>query len=381
VQLSAPLADDEVGAAAQRRLNAAYRANTAPLEQAVFFESYFGNNVSCNPLGIDRALAAAHPEVTRYWSVADASVQVPEGAVRVIDGSAEWWRARATSRLLVVNDWLRKRWHQKPGQTVLQTWHGTPLKKLALDKSGVRARARLAAVAESRRWNILLAQNPFSADVFRSAYAFRGPVWEEGYPRNDVVAQAELGPAVRERLGIDPADTVVLYAPTWRDDRPGAVDHLDVAAFARRLGPGFTTLIRGHSRTLQPGASVIAPGVIDVTGYPEISELYLAADVLITDYSSVMFDFSVTGKPIFFYVPDFEHYRDQTRGFTFDLFPVAPGPVTTSLTELVDAVTDAAAAAGTHATRYAEWRLRFNPRDDGHAGERVVARIFREGLL
>jgi len=94
-----------------------------------------------------------------------------------------------------------------------------------------------------------------------------------------------------------------------------------------------------------------------------------------------MFDFSVTGKPIFFYVPDFEHYRDQTRGFTFDLFPVAPGPVTTSLTELVDAVTDAAAAAGTHATRYAEWRLRFNPRDDGHAGERVVARIFREGLL
>ncbi|GAA4157972.1 hypothetical protein GCM10022286_10260 [Gryllotalpicola daejeonensis] len=381
VDLGAPLADDEVGAANQRRLQAAYRSNTDPLEQAVFFESYFGNNVSCNPLGIDRALAASHPEVTRYWSVADASVQVPEGAVRIIEGSAEWWHARATSRLLVVNDWLRKRWHKKPGQTVLQTWHGTPLKKLALDKAGLRVRARLAALAESSRWDILLAQNPFSADIFRSAYAFRGPVWEEGYPRNDVVAQGELGPEVRARLGIDPGDTVVLYAPTWRDDRPGAVDHLDVAAFARRLGPGFVTLIRGHSRTLQPGASVTAPGVIDVTGYPEISELYLAADVLITDYSSVMFDFTVTGKPIFFYVPDFEHYRDQTRGFTFDLFPVAPGPVTTSLTELADAVTDASAAAGTHATRYDEWRLRFNPRDDGHAGERVVERIFREGLL
>jgi CDP-glycerol glycerophosphotransferase (TagB/SpsB family) len=381
IELSAPLADDEVGAAAQRRLYAAYRASSEPLEQAVFFESYFGNNVSCNPLGIDRALAAAHPAVTRYWSVADASVPVPEGAVRVIDGSAEWWHARATARLLVVNDWLRKRWHKRPGQTVLQTWHGTPLKKLALDKSGLRVRSRLAAVAESARWDILLAQNPFSAEVFRSAYAFRGPVWQEGYPRNDIVARNEQRDEVRARLGVAPGATVVLYAPTWRDDRPGAVDHLDVAAFARRVGPGFVTLIRGHSRTLRPGASVTAPGVIDVTGYPEISELYLAADVLITDYSSVMFDFSVTGKPIFFYVPDFEHYRDRTRGFTFDLFPVAPGPVTTSLTELVDAVTDAAAVAGTHATRYAEWRARFNPRDDGHAGQRVVERIFREGLL
>jgi len=381
VTLSPPLADDEAGTANQRRLHAAYRANREPLEQAVFFESYFGNNVSCNPLGIDRALAATHPEVTRYWSVADASVRVPDGAVRVIEGSVEWWHARATARLLVVNDWLRKRWHRKPGQTVLQTWHGTPLKKLALDKAGLRLRSRAAALAESRRWDILLAQNPFSADVFRSAYAFRGPVWEEGYPRNDIVAQNELGPEVRARLGIQPGLTVVLYAPTWRDDRPGAVDHLDVAAFARRLGPGFVTLIRGHSRTLQPGASVIAPGVLDVTGYPEISELYLAADVLITDYSSVMFDFSVTGKPIFFYVPDFEHYRDQTRGFTFDLFPVAPGPVTTSLTELADAVADAGTTAATHATRYEEWRARFNAQDDGHAGERVVDRIFREGLL
>ncbi|GAA4185880.1 hypothetical protein GCM10022288_08630 [Gryllotalpicola kribbensis] len=381
VALGAPLADAEAGAANQRRLHAEYRASREPLEKAVFFESYFGNNVSCNPLGIDRALAASHPEVTRYWSVADASVQVPEGAVRVIEGSAEWWHARATARLLVVNDWLRKRWHKRPGQTVLQTWHGTPLKKLALDKSGLRLRSRAAALAESRRWDILLAQNPFSAEVFRSAYAFRGPIWNEGYPRNDIVARNEARDAVRARLGVAPEATVVLYAPTWRDDRPGAVDHLDVAAFARRVGPGFVTLIRGHSRTLQPGASVTAPGVIDVTGYPEISELYLAADVLITDYSSVMFDFTVTGKPIFFYVPDFEHYRDQTRGFTFDLFPVAPGPVTTSITELVDAVTDAPAAAATHATRYAEWRARFNPQDDGQAGARVVERIFREGLL
>ncbi|WP_022881287.1 CDP-glycerol glycerophosphotransferase family protein [Gryllotalpicola ginsengisoli] len=380
VTLAAPLSDDEVGAANQRRLLGEYRAEFAPLEDAVFFESYFGRNVSCNPLGIDRALAELHPEVTRYWSVADASVEVPPGAVRVIEGSEEWWHARAASRLLVVNDWLRKRWHPRPGQHVLQTWHGTPLKRLALDKPGFRPRARLAVLRESRRWDLMLAQNPFSADVFRSAYAFRGPIWQEGYPRNDVVVTGDRD-AVRARLGIAPEQTAVLYAPTWRDDRPGVVDHLDVAQFQRELGDGYVTLIRGHSRTLGPGAAVVGEGVIDLTSYPDISELYLAADMLVTDYSSVMFDFTVTAKPIFFHMPDLERYRDQTRGFNFDPFPVVPGPITTTMPELVAAVRGAAAGASDHAQRYDEWRRRFNPKDDGQAGRRVVERLYAEGYL
>jgi CDP-glycerol glycerophosphotransferase len=380
VTFGAPLSDRERGPQQQAALDSDYRATRAEPIDAVFFESFYGRNASCNPLAIDRAIAEQRPDIQRYWSVADASVQVPAGAIAIIDGSAEWWRIRGSARLLVVNDWLRKRYKKRKHQTVLQTWHGTMLKKLALSRSKHGLRATIATVRESRRWDILLAQNPYSHRVFRRAYAYLGRVWEEGYPRDDVLAGGDAS-AVRIRLGIPQDATVLLYAPTWRDDRPDQVDHLDVASLARDLGTDYVTLIRGHSRTLLPGEDVRAPGVIDVTGYPDVSELFLAADMLITDYSSVMFDFTVTGKPIFFFTPDLEHYRQRLRGFYFDLLPVAPGPVASTLDELVRLVRNPEESAAEYAERYAAWRRRFNPRDDGHAAERVVSRLIAEGRL
>jgi CDP-glycerol glycerophosphotransferase (TagB/SpsB family) len=376
--LGAPLGDDERGAG-QARLETRYRRERG-LQDSIFFESFYGRNASCNPRGIDRAVAAIRPDITRYWSVADASVPVPDGAVPLIEGTTPWWEARARSRALVVNDWLRKRYRSRRGQTVLQTWHGTPLKRIAMLQHGLRLHARLATYREQARWDVMLAQNPFSASAFRSAYGFRRQIWQEGYPRNDILIGAD-GQAVRTRLGIPPGLRVVLYAPTWRDDRPGQVDHLQAATFARQLGEGYVTLVRGHSRTLLPGSDVTGERVMDVTGYPDTAELLLAADLVITDYSSIMFDVTVTGKPVFFFVPDFDAYRDRLRGFTFDLLPLAPGPVLTDRAELVDAVRHADDIAPEFAERYSRWRARFNPRDDGHAGERVVLRMIREGML
>jgi CDP-glycerol glycerophosphotransferase len=378
LDFAAPLGDSERGAAQQKRLEAGYRAFSGPAANAIFFESYFAQNVSSNPRGIDRALARLRPDVTRYWSVVDASVEVPDGATAVIEGSKAWWQARASARVLIVNDWLRKRYRKRRGQKVLQTWHGTPLKRIALDRPGVRPLAAIATHREKSRWDLMLAQNQFSADTFRSAYAFRGPIWQEGYPRDDVLLTGDAV-AIRNRLGIAAGATVILYAPTWRDDRPGKVDLLDVASFGKELGPDFVTLIRGHSRTLGPGTDVVATGVVDVTSYPDISELFLVADVLVTDYSSVMFDFTVTGKPVYFFTPDLEHYRDQLRGFYFDLLAEAPGPVLTEPAELIARLRSPDPAE--FAERYAAWQKRFNPSDDGHAGERIVQRLIAEGLL
>jgi CDP-glycerol glycerophosphotransferase (TagB/SpsB family) len=378
--LSAPLGEAEQGPARQAELEAEYRRRDVTRENAVFFESYFGHNASCNPRGIDRALAAMRPDIVRYWSVADASVEVPEGAVAVIEGSAEWWRVRGSARLLVVNDWLRKRYRRRKNQTVLQTWHGTPLKRIALTRRGVRPRTAVATMRESSRWDILLAQNDFSARALRRAYAFRGPVWEEGYPRDDVLVTGDPA-AVRARLGIPAHVKVVLYAPTWRDDRPGHVDHLDGPSFAKDLGPDYVLLIRAHSRSMRPGNDIRGNGVIDVTSYPDISDLFLVADALVTDYSSVMFDYTVTGKPIYFFAPDLDHYRDELRGFYFDLLAVAPGPVVGTPAELLELLRHPDAHLPSYARRYAAWRARFNPRDDGHAGERVVRRLIAEGRL
>jgi CDP-glycerol glycerophosphotransferase len=381
VTVAAPLADDERGPVAQRRLEHEYRGWNPQPESAVFFESFYGQSASCNPLGIDRALAEQRPDVRRYWSVVDGSVAVPDGAVRIIEGSREWWRVRAASRALVVNDWLRKRYRRRGHQRVLQTWHGTMLKKLALDRGGRGLRTRIAVLRERSRWDALLAQNPYSAEIFRSAYAMRRPIWQEGYPRNDVLHSATRAAEVRAAIGIPDGARVVLYAPTWRDDRTEMVDFVDLAAFARDLDAGHVVLARGHSRTLAHGHDLEGAGLIDVTSYPDMADLLLVADVLVTDYSSVMFDFAGTGRPIVFFTPDLAHYSADLRGFYFDLLAEAPGPVVSTREELLDAILAATDGHPEYADRAAAWRQRFTPRDDGSAGRRVVERMLAEGWL
>lgn len=361
----------------QDALERRYATRPAAFENAVFFESFYGRNASCNPLAIDRELARRAPRITRYWSVVDLSVAVPDGAIPVVEGSPEWWRARGAARLLVVNDWLRRRFSRRRGQVVLQTWHGTPLKRLALHRPGFDPRRAVAVVRESRRWNVLLAQNPYAATILGKAYAFlTRPIWVEGYPRNDVLTTGD-GSATRKALGIGPDERVLLYAPTWRDDRDEIVDFVDPARLAEATDS--VVLVRGHSRTLLPGRDAEGPRVIDVTGFPDTSQLLLAADALITDYSSVMFDFSVTGKPMYFLVPDMEHFRGELRGFYFDLAAHAPGPLVRSEAELVRAIVEP--EPDRYGAKYAAWRAKFNARDDGQAAERVVTRILDQGFI
>lgn len=362
----------------QSTLEERYTAQPGGGENAVFFESFYGHSAGCNPRAIDRELARRAPAVNRYWSVKDLSVAVPEGAVAVVEGTPEWWRARSEARMLIVNDWLRRRFVRKPGQRVLQTWHGTPLKRLALHRPGFHPRRMAAVVKESRRWDVLLAQNLYASRVLRKAYAFFGkPIWVEGYPRNDVLTSGDAA-AVRAALGIGEDERVLLYAPTWRDDRTEMVDFIDPAALAAEADA--VVLVRGHSRTIDPGHDSTGARVIDVTGYPETAQLMLAADALITDYSSVMFDYSVTGKPMFFLVPDLEHYRGELRGFYFDLAERAPGPLVRTQDDLVRALDDREVPVA-YAQRYAAWQAQFNRRDDGHAAERVVSRILDQGWL
>ncbi|MGP6171536.1 CDP-glycerol glycerophosphotransferase family protein [Microbacterium sp. A196] len=362
----------------QAELEAQYAAEAGGEENAVFFESFYGQSAGCNPRAIDRELAVRAPNVVRYWSVVDLSVPVPDGAIAVVEGSPQWWRARGHARLLIVNDWLRRRFVRKSGQKVLQTWHGTPLKRLALHRPGFDPRRMAAVVKESRRWDVLLAQNPYSERILKKAYAFFGrPVWTDGYPRNDMLVTGD-GSATRAALGIGAEERVLLYAPTWRDDRSEMVDFIDPQTLAEQTDS--VVLVRGHSRTLKPGRDTSGARVIDVTGFPETSQLLLIADALITDYSSVMFDYSVTGKPMFFLVPDLDHYRGQLRGFYFDLAERAPGPLVKTQDELVAALLDDS-VPGHFAPRYAAWRGQFNSRDDGKASERVVSRLLDLGFL
>ncbi|WP_394162221.1 CDP-glycerol glycerophosphotransferase family protein [Galactobacter valiniphilus] len=344
----------------------------------VFFESFYGRRANDNPAGIDAALAALRPDVRRVWSVANDTVTVPEGAVAVLEGSPAWARERAAASTLVVNDWLRTPVADRRRQKVLQTWHGTPLKRLALGRPKVGLRTRLAILRQTRRWDALLSQSPFCSAALAGDYAYRGPVWETGYPRNDAMVLGTRADA-RAALGLPGSGRVVLYAPTWRDDGRVVLDGAGLAALAASLGEGTTLLVRAHSRVTEGFEG--APGVLEVSDHEDLGELLRAADALVTDYSSMMFDAAAISLPLAFFVPDLELYRDEQRGFSFDFEAEAPGPVVREASALPAAIAGLWERPGAFAGAYAAWRERYTPWDDGGAGARVVERLEAEGFL
>ncbi len=270
-------------------------------------------------------------------------------------------------------------WHPKPGSRYVQTWHGTPLKRI--HRSAVAhppAEVMDELDADIARWNYLISPSRAGGQLLRAAFGYTGPLIDSGYPRNDLLSapdRDERRARKRRELGIADGTTAVLYAPTFRDDDVDEVDvplRLDAPAMAARLGSGYHLLLRqhyylGHRRP--PGT---AAGLTDVFADAEIAELYLAADVLVTDYSSAMFDFAVTGKPIVLYTYDLAHYRDRLRGFTFDLEAEAPGPLVHDPDALLATLLDLPAMIPAYASRYEAFRDRYSHFEDGGATERVL---------
>jgi CDP-glycerol glycerophosphotransferase len=278
----------------------------------------------------------------------------------------------------------------RSGQRYVQTWHGTPLKRLGYDivkpsfASGGRFFDFMAGDVE--QWDLLISPNPFSTPIMRQAFKYTGEISETGYPRNDalLVGQTPAKTAqTRRRLGLPPGKRVAMYVPTWRDNQhDGAVYRfdlrLDLAAARQRLADDFVLLIRGHHLMAGWELAAAQPGfVFDVTGYPDINDLLGVTDALITDYSSVMFDFAPTGRPMLFFTYDLEQYRDQLRGFYFDFEAEAPGQLLATSDQVVDALADLDAVAASYRQARAKFTARFCPLDDGKASARACDRIFR----
>ncbi len=355
-----------------------------PLRDTVLYSSFGGRAYGDSPRAVHEELVRRGVEVEHLWAVRDAQAAVPKTARAVVVGSAEWHGALAHSRWVVTNTHLPRWFTRRGGQRIIQTWHGTPLKRIGADLAGTLC-AGLAHLAPrprvSRQWSVLLSPNGHSTPVLRSALGYSGRLLETGLPRTDALfaADRELrAAAVRERLGIAPDRKVVLYAPTPRDDLAYDAGHhrlhlpLDLDLARRELADGHVLLVRGHPLVADRLPAHHAPFAVDVSGYPDATELLLAADVLVTDYSSLAADFANTGRPMLFLTPDLPHYRDALRGFTLDFEARVPGPLLTSTGELIDALGDLEAIAAAGSDAYADFRETFCHRDDGGAAGRVA---------
>nr|WP_018530008.1 CDP-glycerol glycerophosphotransferase family protein [Streptomyces sp. SID8379] len=350
------------------------------------FSAYWDRGVACNPAAIAAKLADLAPHIHPVWVVSKAAEPLlPPGTDRVVPGTDRYWEVMARATYLTNNVNFPNAIVKRPDAVHLQTHHGTPLKKMGLDQRDYPTASKGldfdALLARVDKWDYSVSANSHSTRMWEHAYPSHYTSLDYGYPRNDVYYNATAADirAIRERLGIAPGRRVVLYAPTHRDYEASWTPRLDLAALSDRLGDGTTILVRGHyfyGGTASPLASLRRTGrVLDVSAYDPVEDLALASDALITDYSSIMFDYANLDRPIISYADDWETYA-ATRGTYFDLMAEPPGHVARTEDELTEILAtdtwsdEASAKARTH------FRRRFCEFDDGRAAERVVRRVF-----
>ncbi|NIZ92907.1 CDP-glycerol glycerophosphotransferase family protein [Kineococcus rubinsiae] len=342
----------------------------------------FEGRYSDNPRALHEALVARGDDIDHVWLSTPAHAHgFPAGTTTVDIDSPDAVAALESADVVVSNTHLDLDWDKAPTTFYLQTWHGTPLKTIHHDVL-FAPEGRLARLDHDiARWDHLLSPNAASTGPLRQAFRYAGPLSETGYPRNDVLSapdRDERRAKARAALGVPEGVTAVLYTPTWRDDEkfgpgPDFSLRLDLERFHEQLGDDHVLLLRLHYMVSAALDTVDLPGVLDLSFHPDIAELYLAADLMVTDYSSTQFDFAVTGKPIVYFTYDLDHYRDDLRGFYFDFPEIAPGPLLTTSDEVIAAVADIATVTTTYADRYARFRETFCHREDGHATARVLA--------
>jgi len=360
----------------------------------VVFESGLGRQYADSPRYLYEELVRRGSPMRKIWAFGgkihgdDANTEVVER----LSVAYFWHLARA--KYWVNSQNFPYYLQRRPDGVFVQTWHGTPLKRMLRDVTEVHGRddgyvdRMLQAAAQ---WSLLVSPSPYASKAIAGAYGYEGEVLEVGYPRNDSLLsdeRDELAERVRRRLGLPAGKRYLLYAPTFRDDqvtakkgRFGFELPFDLARAAARLGPDTVLLLRMH---VVVSSEIEIPielqgQVVDVSAYPEIQDLYLISDAVITDYSSVFFDFALLRRPIVFFAYDLADYRDRLRGFYLDYPADLPGPVVTTEDELYDTFDDLDGVRERYADRYETFLARFAPNDDGHAAQRVVDAVFGAG--
>ncbi|MCV3741243.1 bifunctional glycosyltransferase family 2 protein/CDP-glycerol:glycerophosphate glycerophosphotransferase [Lentilactobacillus hilgardii] len=363
----------------------------------ILYESFLGRNYSDSPKAIYQYLLKHYPQkYTHVWVMNQEKInQGPKGPhTKVVKRFG--WRYMyylAVSKYQIFN-MRQPSWFIKRAQTIfVETWHGTPLKHLVFDIDNITsANPRYKAIFyhQSRQWDYLITANQFSVDTFHHAFKFpRQKMLHSGYPRNDALVaknqQSRRITQIKKKLGIPSNKKVILYAPTWRDDQyfgPGKYKFhliLNLKKLQATLGNDYVILVRTHYFIAnQLDLSHYSGFAYNVSDYNEIADLYLISDLLITDYSSVFFDYAILGKPILFFIYDYQKYADNLRGFYLDMQKDLPGPLLKTTEEVISTIQDLPAVERRYLLKYVNFSDRFNAWEKGNAAKKVVTKIFKD---
>ncbi|AFS71442.1 CDP-glycerol glycerophosphotransferase family protein [Exiguobacterium antarcticum] len=360
----------------------------------VVFESFLGRGYSDNPKALYLKLREQHPELKLVWifakePTADVKASCPDWVLR---NSPKYYYCMARARYWIFNTRQPLSLKKRRTTTYLQTWHGTPLKRLGLDMEEVHMAGTTTEqykknfYQQAQEWDYLLSPNTYSSEIFKRAFGFSGTLLESGYPRNDLLyapdrdQQAET---IKRKLDVPANKKVILYAPTWRDDEFVTKGQyrfnlqLDLQQMQERLGQDYIVLLRMHYLIAEHlDLDAYAGFAYDVSSYGDIAELYLISDLLITDYSSVFFDYAHLNRPMLFFTYDLEKYASVLRGFYFDFEAVVPGPLLKESNQVIDYIADITANSKQYTDKYKVFQERFCSLDDGKASQRVTDALF-----
>ncbi|ASS72818.1 CDP-glycerol glycerophosphotransferase family protein [Bacillus atrophaeus] len=366
-------------------------------KRTIIFESFNGKQYSCNPRAMYEYMIEHFPEYKLIWSV-NKTYSKPfddKGIVYINRLSIKWLFAMARAQYWVINSRLPL-WIPKPAHTTyIQTWHGTPLKRLALDMDDVlmpgtnTAQYKKNFVKEASNWDYLISPNRYSSDIFSRAFQFDKKMLETGYPRNDILYHGNnenVINSLKKKLGIPLYKKVILYAPTWRDNKyyeKGRYKFdldFDLELLEEALADEYVIILRMHYLVAENFDLEKYKGfVFDFSLYEDIRDLYLISDLLITDYSSVFFDFANLQRPMIFFVPDLEDYRDNLRGFYFDFENEAPGPLLKTTDEVIKQI-ELINTNSKEVASIASFYEKFCYLENGESAKKVIEEIFKKRL-
>lgn len=357
----------------------------------IIFESFLGKQFSDNPRAIYEYLKKYYSTYTLIWSVDREAVhKFQKMDIKFARRfSLKWLFLMNRSKYWVSNSRMPL-WIPKPQNTIyLQTWHGTPLKKLANDMEQVlmpgtdTASYKQNFLYEAKKWDYLISANPYSTNIFKSAFQFNKEILETGYPRNDYLINCNTAEEIKEiknKSHLPHDKKIILYAPTWRDNEfygKGRYKFdipMDLTRMKKELSSDYIILLRMHYLIAENiDLTGLEDFVYDFSDYEDIRELYLISDVLITDYSSVFFDYAILKRPIYFYTYDLDEYRDSLRGFYLDFENEVPGPIIKTTEELLSHIKK---IEKYNYEPIEQFYHRFCKLEDGQASKRVAESIF-----
>lgn len=371
-------------------------------DKTILFEAFGGRNYTCSPKAIYEKMLTM-PEFENFkfvWAFKEPGkheIQADERTKIIKSKSKEYYKYCSIAKYWIVNSIMLEHVTKKEGQIYVQCWHGTPLKKLRYDIEVTGAvlntikEIRKRNDIDAKRFDYFISPSKYCTEKFASAFNLKALgkdniIIEEGYPRNDFLFNKTEKDIIeiKRKIGIPLDKKVIFYLPTFRDNQhTSGVGYtykleLDLDRFKKKFEDEYVMLFSPHYFIANSiDLSKYEGFIINVARYDEINELYLVSDIIMTDYSSVFFDFANLKKPMIFYMYDYEVYQGKLRDFYISLDEL-PGPIAKTQDELERYLENIEEEAEKNIEKYIKFNQKYNYLDDGNASERVIKAIFKE---